>query len=483
MTVQPIAADTPMGANVVPGGTTFRVWAPTADAVHVALHGPGHPDPAHWRPEEGNKLIRDQNGYWGGFVSGVGEGALYRFWTVGPAGCGLQARPSGARARAARLPGLRRRRPRADRLSLARCRFPAAAVPRADRLSAAHRRLLRLGWAQRHSSQPRLEISRCARPPRVPGRPRRQRHSAATGGRMAGHQQPRLQQYGLLLAGDGPRSRARRPRAVPRAGQSAAAQEGPIGARRRGPAQPGEPAQGDDRPVPRLRFGRDPRCGLQPRRRPLRRPEHAVLRPAAEPRVVGSGLVLHRGRGLGRWPDLRLRQRRGAQLPDPQCDDAPRGIPRRRVPLRRGQCHPRQRWQPVLPRPDQQPRLRQARRHPDRGVLELGPRQGGRAGTRWPRVRRRLARRPARRDSRRDRRGRRGRSAYVDLDAVRDALRRPQGFRPPGRRSTTSRTTIWSTATARTRARPSRAYRPWRTGRTAATGSRAAVRASRPACS
>ncbi|MGH6906007.1 MAG: alpha amylase C-terminal domain-containing protein, partial [Geminicoccaceae bacterium] len=106
MTVRPIAADTPMGANIVPGGTTFRVWAPTADAVHIALHGPGHPDPADWRPEEDNKLIRDQNGYWGGLVRGVGEGALYRFWTVGqavgPAGAGYKRDP---RARELELRG------------------------------------------------------------------------------------------------------------------------------------------------------------------------------------------------------------------------------------------------------------------------------------------------------------------------------------------------------------------------------------------
>ena len=102
MTVQPITADTPMGANLIPGGTTFRVWAPTADAVHIALHGGGHPDPAHWRPEAGNKLIRDQNGYWGGFVPGVGEGALYRFWTVGPAGAGYKRDP---RARELELRG------------------------------------------------------------------------------------------------------------------------------------------------------------------------------------------------------------------------------------------------------------------------------------------------------------------------------------------------------------------------------------------
>jgi 1,4-alpha-glucan branching enzyme len=82
-----------MGANLVPGGATFRVWAPTADAVHVARHGPGHPDQGQWTPSEDNKLVRDAKGYWAGFFPGVTEGALYRFWTIGPAGQGYKRDP------------------------------------------------------------------------------------------------------------------------------------------------------------------------------------------------------------------------------------------------------------------------------------------------------------------------------------------------------------------------------------------------------
>jgi 1,4-alpha-glucan branching enzyme len=32
-----ITPSTPMGATLVDGGATFRVWAPAASAVHVAL--------------------------------------------------------------------------------------------------------------------------------------------------------------------------------------------------------------------------------------------------------------------------------------------------------------------------------------------------------------------------------------------------------------------------------------------------------------
>ena len=48
-----------MGANLVPGGCTFRAWAPRADAVYVVGSFNG------WRPtEEAYRLIRDANGYW-----------------------------------------------------------------------------------------------------------------------------------------------------------------------------------------------------------------------------------------------------------------------------------------------------------------------------------------------------------------------------------------------------------------------------------
>jgi 1,4-alpha-glucan branching enzyme len=93
---------TPMGANPAPGGATFRVWAPGAHAVHVAVHGPGHPDPAHWRPANENLLVRDTAGYWAGFLPGVGPGSLYRYWTVGAGGEGYKRDP---RARELELVG------------------------------------------------------------------------------------------------------------------------------------------------------------------------------------------------------------------------------------------------------------------------------------------------------------------------------------------------------------------------------------------
>ena len=34
-----IDACTPLGATLVPGGSTFRVWAPNAQEVYIALAG------------------------------------------------------------------------------------------------------------------------------------------------------------------------------------------------------------------------------------------------------------------------------------------------------------------------------------------------------------------------------------------------------------------------------------------------------------
>jgi 1,4-alpha-glucan branching enzyme len=63
-----------MGANLVAGGCTFRAWAPRATAVYVS--GSFN----NWmKDDETCRLERDDNGYWAGFVSGVGEGAEYKF--------------------------------------------------------------------------------------------------------------------------------------------------------------------------------------------------------------------------------------------------------------------------------------------------------------------------------------------------------------------------------------------------------------------
>ena len=90
---QHLSDETPLGAALVPGGATFRLWAPGAIAVHVALHGDGHPEPGYWTASEENRLVRDGRGCWSGFFPGVAEGSRYRFWVVGPGGEGYKRDP------------------------------------------------------------------------------------------------------------------------------------------------------------------------------------------------------------------------------------------------------------------------------------------------------------------------------------------------------------------------------------------------------
>jgi 1,4-alpha-glucan branching enzyme len=73
-----ISPATPMGANPVAGGCTFRVWAPRADEVYVS--GSFN----EWQERsEPHRLVRDPDGYWSGFVSGVTPGDEYKFFVVG----------------------------------------------------------------------------------------------------------------------------------------------------------------------------------------------------------------------------------------------------------------------------------------------------------------------------------------------------------------------------------------------------------------
>jgi 1,4-alpha-glucan branching enzyme len=81
-----IHAGTPMGANLVAGGATFRVWAPRARAVHVGYDG-------HWDPVEDNRLERGPAGHWTGFVPGIGEGTRYKFFVVGSGSSGYKRDP------------------------------------------------------------------------------------------------------------------------------------------------------------------------------------------------------------------------------------------------------------------------------------------------------------------------------------------------------------------------------------------------------
>lgn len=80
MTVYPVTVDagTPMGATLVEGGATFRVWAPRAMQVHV-VHG------ATGELQDALAPLGAQ-GHWAGLVPGIADGSTYRFRVVGTDG-------------------------------------------------------------------------------------------------------------------------------------------------------------------------------------------------------------------------------------------------------------------------------------------------------------------------------------------------------------------------------------------------------------
>jgi 1,4-alpha-glucan branching enzyme len=72
-----IDTNTPMGATLVAGGATFRVWAPNALAVHVIGDFNGR------QPDQTNLLNRSAQGHWVGFVPGVRDRHRYLFHVRG----------------------------------------------------------------------------------------------------------------------------------------------------------------------------------------------------------------------------------------------------------------------------------------------------------------------------------------------------------------------------------------------------------------
>ncbi len=63
---------TGMGTTLYPGGAAFRVWAPNADAVHVAGSFNGWSPTAH-------PLVREAGGLWSADVEGAAVGDRYRY--------------------------------------------------------------------------------------------------------------------------------------------------------------------------------------------------------------------------------------------------------------------------------------------------------------------------------------------------------------------------------------------------------------------
>ena len=85
-----ISETTPMGANLVAGGATFRAWAPLASAIYIN----GTFGASTLTGQSGDLLLKKEaNGYWTGFVEGAREGDPYRFWVVGPGGAGYKRDP------------------------------------------------------------------------------------------------------------------------------------------------------------------------------------------------------------------------------------------------------------------------------------------------------------------------------------------------------------------------------------------------------
>ncbi len=88
-----INANTPLGANLIASGATFRTWAPEALEVYIALHtAKTKPNPLFDKSPD-KLLKRDQQGYWSGFVEGVKDGDYYRFYIVGNAKEGFKRDP------------------------------------------------------------------------------------------------------------------------------------------------------------------------------------------------------------------------------------------------------------------------------------------------------------------------------------------------------------------------------------------------------
>ena len=82
-----ITPQTPMGANLVPEGATFRAWAPRAREVHVLG------DFNSWKRSSDSQLNPIGGGQWAGFVPAIQEGAAYKFYLDGPGGHGFKRDP------------------------------------------------------------------------------------------------------------------------------------------------------------------------------------------------------------------------------------------------------------------------------------------------------------------------------------------------------------------------------------------------------
>ena len=83
-------AATPTGATLVPGGATFRVWAPRASAVYLNGSFGGV---TYDKQIDDRLLANNGTGYWTRFQAGAADGDTYRYWVVGAGGSGYKRDP------------------------------------------------------------------------------------------------------------------------------------------------------------------------------------------------------------------------------------------------------------------------------------------------------------------------------------------------------------------------------------------------------
>jgi 1,4-alpha-glucan branching enzyme len=76
-----------MGGNLVPGGATFRVWAPRAKDVYVSG------DFNTWKQDASSRLDPIAGGHWVGFVPGLKDGDPYLYWINGTGSTGYKRDP------------------------------------------------------------------------------------------------------------------------------------------------------------------------------------------------------------------------------------------------------------------------------------------------------------------------------------------------------------------------------------------------------
>ena len=76
-----------MGGTLVPGGATFRTWAPKAREVYVLG------DFNNWTRDEDALLVKHSDDRWTGFFPNAAEGMKYKFFVVGEGGQGPKRDP------------------------------------------------------------------------------------------------------------------------------------------------------------------------------------------------------------------------------------------------------------------------------------------------------------------------------------------------------------------------------------------------------